>query len=566
MILLYLFVLPEQAQLRYDQDFSEPVFLLVLIALYARTASTASDANQRLFWRLMAMAFGSWLVVSIIGAVPAGRGIPHRELIEDCLYLIYFSILAVAIELRVDRNATYLGSQQYVTGALGSVLMVIAVFGYFAILPLLAMPEPYSPPYGLHGALDAYLAFRFLIAFTLTTNRSWKKLYAVLLAAFTAMVVSDLLSLAYQSGWLEYRAGSIRNVIWYAWYPIAMLAAGVRVESYGDDDSERGWQSRVATSALLGFGAVLPFLHVAGYALGWFSMETRFVRDVFIAVWIALVSALFYGLYFFIRDKVGAIDKERAVAERKADRFEDQLDRELRLRSLGRLSAGLAHDFGNSITAIAMYAGLIEKKSRRGEALDDEIRGLREGVGYAQDLVGKLKAFGSFGDRASTRPLDFNDEVRRTIEIIRPSLRDGVTLELNERASNLSVMAEAPMVHQVVTNFVYNAADAILDDGRIDVEVDCVDVTGQCASCGEPYDGRFVRLTVRDTGPGVPPALAGQIFEPLVSSKPVGKGSGLGLSTVHGVVHSLGGHVGFGITAGGGAEFSACFRPVDLDS
>ena len=284
---------------------------------------------------------------------------------------------------------------------------------------------------------------------------------------------------------------------------------------------------------------------------------------MFVATWIALVSALFYGLYFLVRDKVGAIDQERAVAESKAERFEDQLNRELRLRSLGRLSAGLAHDFGNSITAIAMYAGLIDKKSQRGEAVGEEVQGLREGVGYAQDLVGKLKVFGSYGDQVSTQPLDFGDEVRRTVEIIRPSLAKGIELVFEERATDMSVLAEATMVHQVVTNFVYNAADAMPEGGRIDVEVDCIDVDSRCASCGELFAGRFVQLTVCDTGPGVNPALSERVFEPLISTKPLGKGSGLGLSTVHGVMHSIGGHVGLVNRSRGGAAFSACFKPVD---
>jgi signal transduction histidine kinase len=389
------------------------------------------------------------------------------------------------------------------------------------------------------------------------------KLYAVLVAAFLLMVVSDFLSLAFQSDLTEFRPGHPLNLIWYVWYAVAILATNLPLDNAANDDSDPSWQSQVATSALLGFGAVLPFLHAAGYALGWFSQDVRFLRDVFIAFWIALVSSLFYGLYFFIRDKVDALDVERAHAENKADQFEDQLNRELRLRSLGRLSAGLAHDFGNTVTAIAMYAGLISKKSGRGEPVDDEVRGLTDGVSYAQDLVNKLKVFGSSGSQVTTQSLDFSDEVRKTLEIIRPSLSRNIELDFDERSPGMIVLAEAPMVHQVVTNYVYNAADALHGSGRIDVQLDYTAPGGHCASCGEELDGHFVQLIVSDSGPGVDAELAPKVFEPLISSKPLGKGSGLGLSTVHGVMHSIGGHVGLRSKAGGGAEFSAYFRPAD---
>jgi signal transduction histidine kinase len=563
MISLYLFVLPEQLQAGFDDDYSEPLFLLLLIALLGQRAIKAKDSRQRLFWRLMTLAFLSWLVVSLIGFGFSGRHFPQMELVEDCIYLVFYGALAVGIELRLDRNEIHFATQRYVTAALGSVLMVLATFGYFAILPQLAAPEPYSPPYALHGTLDAYITIRFFVAYILTRNSSWKRLYAVLVAAFLLMVVSDFLSLAYQSDWTEYRPGHPLNLIWYVWYAVAILATNLPLDNAANDDSDPSWQSQVATSALLGFGAVLPFLHAAGYALGWFSQDVRFLRDVFIAFWIALVSSLFYGLYFFIRDKVDALDVERAHAENKADQFEDQLNRELRLRSLGRLSAGLAHDFGNTVTAIAMYAGLISKKSGRGEPVDDEVRGLTDGVSYAQDLVNKLKVFGSSGSQVTTQSLDFSDEVRKTLEIIRPSLSRNIELDFDERSPGMIVLAEAPMVHQVVTNYVYNAADALHGSGRIDVQLDYAEPGGHCASCGEELDGHFVQLIVSDSGPGVDAELASRVFEPLISSKPLGKGSGLGLSTVHGVMHSIGGHVGLRSKAGGGAEFSAHFRPAD---
>jgi hypothetical protein len=89
MISLYLFVLPEQLQAGFDDDYSEPLFLLLLIALLGQRAIKAKDSRQRLFWRLMTLAFLSWLVVSLIGFGFSGRHFPQMELVEDCIYLVF---------------------------------------------------------------------------------------------------------------------------------------------------------------------------------------------------------------------------------------------------------------------------------------------------------------------------------------------------------------------------------------------------------------------------------------------------------------------------------------------
>ena len=336
MTLLYLFVLPEQWQANFDIDYAEPVLLLLLIALFIRATRTSADANQRTFWKLLTLATGAWLAVSIVGIAFKDQHFPALELVEDCIFLIYYGGLAVTIELRLDRPRFEIGLQRYATAALGSVLLVFALFGYFAIVPLLVAASPYSPPYALHGLLDAYICGRFLVALMQTRNSSWRRLYALFSVTFALIVVADLLAWAYTSELIAYRAGSPLNILWFLWYPVAMFATGIRLDAsrvhHSRDD---GWQSQLTSSGLLGFGIALPFLHVLGYALGWFSLEFRLFRDVFVAVWIIGISGGFFGLYLFLYKKIGVLDGKRADAEHKVEKLEDQLNRELRLRSFG---------------------------------------------------------------------------------------------------------------------------------------------------------------------------------------------------------------------------------------
>ncbi len=393
-----------------------------------------------------------------------------------------------------------------------------------------------------------------------TDNASWRFLFGGFATVFSLIVVADLLAMAFGWGLVEYAAGRPLNILWYAWYPVAFLLSGTRltasIEEPGDDPVDR---LTIASRALLLFGLSLPFLHVTGYATGLLDIDTRQTRDFVVGTWIVVITLLLVVLYFLFRSSVKKLDKLRNQAAARAQRVEEQLDRELRIRSLGRLSAGLAHDFGNTLTAITLHADLIRDKLARDRSVTDELDGLDEGISYARSLIDKLAQFGNSGERIVTGNLDLNYEVRNTVEIIQHSLNHRVRLVLQEHESNIVVRADRPMIHQVVSNYVYNALDAVSNDGDIEVSIDFAEGFRYCASCGEHFSGRYARLAVRDSGPGIDETLADRIFEPLVSSKPVGVGSGLGLSTVHGVMHSIGGHVGVAQETGNGTCFFAYF-------
>ncbi len=559
-MLAYLFVFPDEYRLAFDYDYGEVVLLSVVVLLFMRAAMVARGGNTRLFWLFMGGSFGIWLSVDLLAYAADDHHSPEFALVRDTFYLGYFGAIAAAIELRLDRRHRGPGVRQHAAAAIGSILLILAVFCYFAILPLLASDRSYITPFAVHAALDLYFAFRFLVASWQAFSKSWRKLFAGFSAVFALIVVADLLSWMYRTELFEYHPGNEINLTWYLWYPVAMLVSRMKLDyPTVDIRIKEDTKLTVATRGLLVFGLALPFIHVLGYALELFRADTRQFRDIFVAVWIILIAILLLGIYLYFRKRVVELREQRTHAETKVEQIEDQLNRERRIRSLGRLSAGLAHDFGNSLTAISMYAGIIREKSYSGEKATEDIDGLTESIGYARNLVDKLSLLGKSGEHIVPSQLNFNDEVRSAVGLIRASLPPNVELELRESSSVIHVRAEKPMVHQVVTNYIYNAIDALSHGGRITVSVYRGDLRTRCASCGEALAAPFAVLNVSDTGPGVAESLLESVFEPLVTTKPVGKGSGLGLSTVHVVLHSIGGHVGLTIGPGGGASFAAYF-------
>lgn len=556
----YLFLVPAQYLADFDYYFAELILLVVAVPLFVRAAVTADDSNVRAFWILLTVGLAGWLLARILSFVTQSWSSSQFEILKDFLFLIYFGSMVFAIELQLHRNPTNAWIQRCTATAVGSVLLVFAVFCYFAILPTIASGVEYATLYGVHAVLDGYLAVRFFMAAMQTGHRSWRSLYALLSTALALIVAADMLSWSYRNGVQQYLAGDAKNLLWFTWYPFVYAAASIPMERLPPGASKEKEQDLLPMlNATLITGLALPLIHAVGYGFDVLSADAHRIRDLFVAGWIIVFAALLLGSYIVVRARLGVLDHRREEAEQKAGRFEDQLNRELRIRSLGRLSAGLAHDFGNTIAAIAIFAKTIAGKIERGEPVATDMRGLTEGIDYANNLIGKLKTFAAASENVATGSVSVSEEIARTIDVIRPSLPARVHLEFVDRAAGVIVHADGGMIHQVVTNYVYNAIDAVGSAGKIEVRIAGTFIDTDCSACGEPVAGRHAVLHVSDTGSGVADSILEQIFEPLVTTKPVGQGSGLGLSTVSGIMHNIGGHVGVANNRNGGATFFAYF-------
>ncbi|NNC78135.1 MAG: hypothetical protein HKN77_09255 [Woeseiaceae bacterium] len=560
LMLAYVLLFPTPWQEQFEFQYSEMVLLALLIMMLIFAWLRAFNRNVRLFFGLIGTAFGCWALIDIISIIVPDQAQENIQLEQDVIFLLFFACIAAAIELRLDTRKDDRWLLRRVSAAVGSVLLVFAVFGYFSIIPVFVADQPYVSLLELHAVLDGYIGMRLLIASLQADERPWKLIYGLLGMAFVLLTSADLLSLMYRHEYLVYMPGSWLNVVWFLWYPFAFLATGVIPEGAEKSlDQVESTDANPNTNALLFFGMTMPLIHAIGYAAGWLMPEARQLRDLFIATWLVTIGVVLFALYRFVHQRLDRQEKRRIDAEQKADRFEEQLNRELRIRSLGRLSSGLAHDFGNTMTALEMHATAAEKRTQIGQQAPAEFEGVRKSIQYAKKMVNQLKLFGAADERVETEVLALDVEVGHALELIRPSLKLGVDVEFRSSENVIPVKAKSAMVHQVVTNYIHNAIDAIGEEGLIEVNTALSAASTRCHSCGDFISGEFAVLKVSDSGPGVSRAVAAIVYEPLVTTKPTGLGSGLGLSSVHGIMHKLGGHVGLTMSALGGACFIAYF-------
>ncbi|MDX6423628.1 MAG: hypothetical protein QOI67_1099 [Gaiellaceae bacterium] len=238
-----------------------------------------------------------------------------------------------------------------------------------------------------------------------------------------------------------------------------------------------------------------------------------------------------------LRDESGAIVAALSVTRDSTARrsLEDQLRQGQKLEAIGRIAGGVAHDFNNLLTAIIGSSEAIA--ARGGEAAEDAAD-ILSAADRAAELVRQLLAFSS-QQILETRVLDLNAVVLETERILARTIGDNIEVALNLSAALCPVWADAGQLQRVILNLAVNARDAMPAGGMITIDTKNVVLTED----GPVRAGRYVQLTVSDTGEGMTPQVREQIFDPFFTTKPAGEGTGLGLATVYGIVNQSGGHV-----------------------
>jgi len=254
-----------------------------------------------------------------------------------------------------------------------------------------------------------------------------------------------------------------------------------------------------------------------------------------------------------VRDLTPQREAERARAE-----LEARLRQAQKMEAIGQMAGGIAHDFNNLLTTILGYVTLASDA-----APDARVRHYleeaRSASGRARDLIAQMLAF-SRGRRGNPRPVAIDAVTGEVIRLLRSSFPSSVTIATEFTPGTPAAVIDPVQLEQVVLNLCINARDAMGSRGEIRVRIGRASVGAQaCASCRGSASGDWVELSVEDTGAGVPPEVRERIFEPFFTTKEVGQGTGMGLATVHGIVHEHGGHLLVERGPEGGARFRALF-------
>ena len=244
----------------------------------------------------------------------------------------------------------------------------------------------------------------------------------------------------------------------------------------------------------------------------------------------------------------------RDITEKKM--FQQQLARTQKMESIATFAGGIAHDVRNIITSMIAYIeivrndkGVSDRTLQRTNLLDKSIRN-------AGNMISQLLGFAR-KSKSTLVETGLNGVVRDTLNIIRASIGENIEIVHNVWPNDLIIRANVNQIESVIMNLVFNARDAIYGSGRIDVTTEIIAVPGK--QDGIVPEGRYVALTISDTGEGIPAENLSRIFEPFFTTKTEGKGTGLGLAMVYSIVAEHKGHITVESELGNGTKFTIFF-------
>jgi signal transduction histidine kinase len=282
-----------------------------------------------------------------------------------------------------------------------------------------------------------------------------------------------------------------------------------------------------------------------------------------------------YVLKGSLKRLLPAIQRELKEAEQRREKaqLERHVRQQERFEAIGRLAGGVAHDFNNIIGAILGWAELGEEEAGNGSSLQGRFTQIRNQAERAAGLTAQLLAFAR---RQVLQPvnLDVNRSVSEIRRFLASGMEENIEFKIISNPSLEVIQGDASQVGQVIMNLCLNARDAMPRGGRLTVETDNIEIDEEFChrnSYGRP--GRYVMLVVSDTGTGMNAATVDRIFEPFFTTKELGKGTGLGLATVYGIVKQHDGFLNIYSEVGKGTTFRVYFpasagcasqRPPDI--
>jgi two-component system cell cycle sensor histidine kinase/response regulator CckA len=274
---------------------------------------------------------------------------------------------------------------------------------------------------------------------------------------------------------------------------------------------------------------------------------------------LAALVALFAALFPLLRRTTTTLLRSMGEHKRSQERLEsaeEQLRQVQKMEAIGQLAGGVAHDFNNLLLAVRGYSDLALQSVGDNPAAREDIHRIQDAADRAGELTRRLLAF-SRKQVLQPTVFDLNDAVLDLEPILRRLIGEHIEIETSLDPSGVHVRADASQIQQVLMNLAVNARDAMPDGGTLTIE------TGRGDAPAGANPGRHAIVRVKDTGHGMDAATRSHVFEPFFTTKEEGKGTGLGLATVYGIVTQSGGVVTLESEPGLGSEFEVYLPAVE---
>jgi signal transduction histidine kinase len=341
----------------------------------------------------------------------------------------------------------------------------------------------------------------------------------------------------------------------YLWLFVVPVLAGVLV----------GFRASLWASFLNALTLLVIGLLLARGQVSWSHIYSPVTFTVIAANFVLLNTLIAACLGTLLRGLESSIERLGAevIERRRAEAERESLARELlqarKMESLGTLAGGIAHDFNNILQALFGYAEMVRTRVEPGSRARLHIESVIAAADRGRDLVARILSF-SRQTEPDLRPLDLAEAARETLHLLRATLPSTIALRLEDPGQEVVVNADSTQLQQVLMNLCTNAAHALREaGGELTVEVAVLDLTAAESARRGVAGPHCARLTVADTGPGIDPAVLDRIFEPYFTTRRGGRGSGLGLAVVHGIVRSHGGAIEVTSALGQGTRFDVFF-------
>ncbi|MCB2225465.1 MAG: PAS domain-containing protein [Desulfarculaceae bacterium] len=289
------------------------------------------------------------------------------------------------------------------------------------------------------------------------------------------------------------------------------------------------------------------------------EFETFFDREPYVNWYMVRIYPYQEGIsvFFQVITEAKEIEQERKI-------MEDRLRQAQKMEAIGTLAGGVAHDFNNILAAIKGYGELALRDNQAGKPNIKDLETVLEATNRAADLVNSILTF-SRKKEPRYLSLDLNQQVRQAVGILERTIPRMIDIELNLAEDLPSLYGDPSQLQQIVLNLGSNARDAMPQGGKLTIETSQVSLgEDYCQDHPEAMVGDFLLLKVSDNGIGMNPEVLSQIYDPFFTTKEVGSGTGLGLSTVYGIARAHGGYVHCETAPGQGASFGV-YLPLDQD-
>ena len=263
------------------------------------------------------------------------------------------------------------------------------------------------------------------------------------------------------------------------------------------------------------------------------------------------------GFYLLVVDLT-----EQKKGEKERLELKDRLRQAQKMEAIGTLSGGIAHDFNNILSGVFGYSQLIENHLNEPDRVSEYNQKIIEGAKRASSLIKQILSF-SRQSKHNKQPLNFHLILREVLKLIRSTLPSNI--EINEKIhSRAKVLADSTQMHQVIMNLCTNAYHALgTDGGTLTIMLDEKNLPDSNKDI-KGSGGTYLRLSVMDNGPGIEDHIKEKIFDPYFTTKEIGRGTGLGLAVVAGIIKKHNGYINFDTKLGAGTTFHI-YLPVISD-